>query len=204
MQVERQPVHDGAEPALQPLGPLEADVAERSNVVAPDRDRVLRHGDSLPGRRRPADVERRCSDAPRRPRAARSDRRPLGDRVCCHGPRSAHGLASPTRPFRTGGRSSRAARVPGRGGPLSSRSSSAAEPRGSASPRRGRESRARLRRGRAGAGRRSMRGSSRVAPPVRTPGSASARSSRFPTREGRAFLGAPLRIRVRPAAYEGR
>ena len=128
MQVEREPVHDGAEPALQPLGPLEADVAERSNVVAPDRDRVLRHGDSLPGRRRPADVERLCSDAPRRPRAARSDRRPLGDRVCCHGLRSAHGLASPlrlVRSVRAGGPRAGACPWPRRA--LSSRSSSAAE-----------------------------------------------------------------------------
>jgi len=59
MEVEGKPVDRGAEPALEPLGPLEADVAERSNVVAPDRDRMLRHGDSLPGRSWAADAERR-------------------------------------------------------------------------------------------------------------------------------------------------
>jgi hypothetical protein len=35
---ERKPVDPRAVPALQPLGPREADVAERSRVVAPDRD----------------------------------------------------------------------------------------------------------------------------------------------------------------------
>jgi hypothetical protein len=43
MQVEREPLDLRAEPALQPLGPLEADVAERSYVVAPDGDARLGH-----------------------------------------------------------------------------------------------------------------------------------------------------------------
>ena len=59
MEVEGQPLDLRAEPARQPFGPLEADVAERSYVVAPDRDRGLLHGDSVPGRRRSAGVERR-------------------------------------------------------------------------------------------------------------------------------------------------
>jgi hypothetical protein len=36
MEIERQPLDVRAEPALQPVGPLEADEAERSDVVAPD------------------------------------------------------------------------------------------------------------------------------------------------------------------------
>jgi hypothetical protein len=43
MQVERQPLDAGAEPALEPVGPLQADVAERSYVVAPDGDPRLFH-----------------------------------------------------------------------------------------------------------------------------------------------------------------
>jgi hypothetical protein len=48
MEIEGKPFDRGAEPALQPLGPLEADVAERSGVVAPDEDVVLGHRVSLP------------------------------------------------------------------------------------------------------------------------------------------------------------
>src|SRR5207253_6916318 len=43
VQVERKPLHLGAEPAPEPVDPLEADVAERSNVVAPDQDGVVGH-----------------------------------------------------------------------------------------------------------------------------------------------------------------
>jgi hypothetical protein len=43
MQVERKPLDAGAEPALQPVGPLQADEAERSDVVAPDGYRKSRH-----------------------------------------------------------------------------------------------------------------------------------------------------------------
>ena len=43
MEVERQPLDLSAEPALEPVGPLEADVAERSYVVAPDGDARLVH-----------------------------------------------------------------------------------------------------------------------------------------------------------------
>ena len=38
MEEEGKPVDLRAEPALEPLGPREADVAERSGVVAPDRN----------------------------------------------------------------------------------------------------------------------------------------------------------------------
>jgi len=44
VEIEREPLDLGAEPALQPLGPREADVAEGSGVVAPDEDRELVHG----------------------------------------------------------------------------------------------------------------------------------------------------------------
>jgi hypothetical protein len=43
MEIERKPLDVGAEPALQPIGPLEADEAERSDVVAPNRDGELIH-----------------------------------------------------------------------------------------------------------------------------------------------------------------
>jgi hypothetical protein len=43
MEVERQPLDASAEPALEPVGPFEADVAERSYVVAPDGDARLGH-----------------------------------------------------------------------------------------------------------------------------------------------------------------
>jgi hypothetical protein len=43
MKIEGKPLDLGAEPALQPIGPLEADEAERSDVVAPDRDGELIH-----------------------------------------------------------------------------------------------------------------------------------------------------------------
>jgi len=43
VEVEGEPLDRGAEPAPQPLGPLVADVAVRSDVVAPDRDGVLGH-----------------------------------------------------------------------------------------------------------------------------------------------------------------
>jgi hypothetical protein len=43
MEIEGKPLDAGAEPALQPLGPLEADEAEGSDVVAPDRDCELAH-----------------------------------------------------------------------------------------------------------------------------------------------------------------
>jgi micrococcal nuclease len=43
MEAEGKPVDRHAEPARKPLGPLEADVAERSYVVAPDEDAVLGH-----------------------------------------------------------------------------------------------------------------------------------------------------------------
>jgi hypothetical protein len=39
MEEEGQPLDLRAEPALEPLGPRKADVAEGSGVVAPDRDR---------------------------------------------------------------------------------------------------------------------------------------------------------------------
>jgi hypothetical protein len=38
MQIKRPPFDPRAELALKPRGPFEADVAERSYVVAPDRD----------------------------------------------------------------------------------------------------------------------------------------------------------------------
>jgi hypothetical protein len=38
MQIKWSPFDSRAEPALKPRDPLEADVAERSYVVAPDRD----------------------------------------------------------------------------------------------------------------------------------------------------------------------
>ena len=58
VEVEGEPFDRGAEPALEPLGPLVADVAIRSDVVAPDRDGVLGHAARLPalppkGRRAP-------------------------------------------------------------------------------------------------------------------------------------------------------
>ena len=43
MEVERKPLHGGVEPTLEPVGPLQADVAERSYVVAPDEDDVFAH-----------------------------------------------------------------------------------------------------------------------------------------------------------------
>ena len=43
MEEEGKPVDLRTEPALEPLGPGEADVAERSGVVAPDRDRKVAH-----------------------------------------------------------------------------------------------------------------------------------------------------------------
>jgi hypothetical protein len=43
MEVEREPLDGGVEPTLEPVGPLEADVAERSYVIAPDEDDVLAH-----------------------------------------------------------------------------------------------------------------------------------------------------------------
>jgi micrococcal nuclease len=43
MEVEGKPFDGRAEPAREPVGPLEADVAERSYVVAPDEDAVLGH-----------------------------------------------------------------------------------------------------------------------------------------------------------------
>ena len=43
VEVEGQPVKLGVEPAPQPLGRLLAEPAERSDVVRPDRDRVLGH-----------------------------------------------------------------------------------------------------------------------------------------------------------------
>src|SRR6185503_7189601 len=43
VQVEGPPVDAGAVPALQPRGPLEADVAERSYVVAPDAEDRFAH-----------------------------------------------------------------------------------------------------------------------------------------------------------------
>jgi len=43
VQEEGKPLDLCAEPALEPLGPREADVAERSGVVAPDRDRKVAH-----------------------------------------------------------------------------------------------------------------------------------------------------------------
>jgi hypothetical protein len=49
MEVEGEPLDGRAEPALEPLGPLEADVAKRSDVVAPDRDGKLVHVLSLGG-----------------------------------------------------------------------------------------------------------------------------------------------------------
>ena len=49
VEVEGEPLDAGAEPALQPAGPLEADEAERSDVVAPDGDRELAHVPTLPG-----------------------------------------------------------------------------------------------------------------------------------------------------------
>jgi len=48
MEEERQPLDLRAEPALEPLGPREADVAERSGVVAPDGDREVVHLVRLP------------------------------------------------------------------------------------------------------------------------------------------------------------
>jgi uncharacterized protein len=48
MQVEREPFDLGAEPALEPRRPLVADVAERSDVVTPDRDHMIRHDRRLP------------------------------------------------------------------------------------------------------------------------------------------------------------
>jgi hypothetical protein len=44
VEVEGQPLDAGAEPALQPIGPLEADEAERSDVVAPDGYGEFVHG----------------------------------------------------------------------------------------------------------------------------------------------------------------
>lgn len=49
MEIEGEPLDVRAEPALQPLGPLEADVAKRSDVVAPDRDGKPVHVLSLGG-----------------------------------------------------------------------------------------------------------------------------------------------------------
>jgi hypothetical protein len=43
MQIEGKPLDLSAEPALQPVGPLEADEAERSDVVAPNRGRKVAH-----------------------------------------------------------------------------------------------------------------------------------------------------------------
>jgi hypothetical protein len=40
MEVEREPFDAGAELALEPRRPLVGDIAERSDVVAPDRDDV--------------------------------------------------------------------------------------------------------------------------------------------------------------------
>jgi hypothetical protein len=40
MKVEGEPLDRGAEPALEPRRPLVGDVAERSDVVAPDGDGV--------------------------------------------------------------------------------------------------------------------------------------------------------------------
>jgi hypothetical protein len=48
MEVEGKPLDARAEPTRQPLGPFEADVTERSDVVAPDRDDVLAHPGVLP------------------------------------------------------------------------------------------------------------------------------------------------------------
>jgi hypothetical protein len=52
MQVKRPPLDPRAEPALEPRRPLEADVAKRSYVVAPDGDQwhavdFLRHTDNV-------------------------------------------------------------------------------------------------------------------------------------------------------------
>jgi hypothetical protein len=44
VQEERQPVDLRAEPAREPLGPREADVAERSGEIAPNRDGQHVHG----------------------------------------------------------------------------------------------------------------------------------------------------------------
>jgi hypothetical protein len=49
MEEERQPLDLRAEPALEPLGPREADVAERSGVVAPDRDGQRVHTNQATG-----------------------------------------------------------------------------------------------------------------------------------------------------------
>jgi len=49
MEVERQPDDVGVEPAPQPLGPPLADAAERSDVVRPDDDLVLRHLGTVAG-----------------------------------------------------------------------------------------------------------------------------------------------------------
>jgi hypothetical protein len=38
MEIKRSPYHSCAEPTLEPRRPLQADIAERSYVVAPDRD----------------------------------------------------------------------------------------------------------------------------------------------------------------------
>jgi len=59
MEEERQPLDLRAEPALEPLGPRKADVAERSGVVAPDGDREVVHGSQATPQARPA----RCSAA---------------------------------------------------------------------------------------------------------------------------------------------
>jgi hypothetical protein len=46
---EGQPLDLRAEPTLEPLGPREADVAERSGVVAPDRDGQRLHVNQATG-----------------------------------------------------------------------------------------------------------------------------------------------------------
>ena len=47
MEIEGEPDDLGAEPAPQPVGRWLADTAERSDVVAPDEDRVVRHACTL-------------------------------------------------------------------------------------------------------------------------------------------------------------
>jgi hypothetical protein len=47
VEVEREPHHRGAEPALEPLGRGLADAAERSDVVRPDENVKAAHGTHL-------------------------------------------------------------------------------------------------------------------------------------------------------------
>jgi hypothetical protein len=61
MQVEGKPLDAGAEPALQPVGPLETDEAERSDVIRPNGHGEFGHQGFLPFELEPVKLfERRC------------------------------------------------------------------------------------------------------------------------------------------------